>query len=427
MDYKDYAPSDFPTLEEQEDALRKGLGRALYWAKAGLLDSGVLLQACLNDWRFDRSVDEMRANWLWRIIQAAGQVTTLREPLLQALLNLDEDSADQRCGLAYHYAASGEQAFRQRLYEIHEQELFVDNPTLAEDELMALDGAVAFSKIVKQRGRQLAGRAWDWHDSCACIEIGKQLSLEQIRSLLNASTDEDVQRFRQAWEQSEICSQNNTSSYTEQVKLLRPEDIVSAAESTESKYIGFRTWGKTAREEDLNFVFERFLQTESIPALAQYLMVFAIRAYPRLEPKVFQLCDSLDDKVRIRAFGALAQCQAPTVREYAERFLQSGIERAGMAELFERNYLLGDEQRLLEALKLPDSEDELHWLLMSLADVLAANAVADIADLGIVCYALQPCATCRGRIAKLLIERQKAPAWLINEYQDDCEYEPATS
>jgi hypothetical protein len=427
LEYKNYAPSDRPTLAEQEDALCKGLGRALIWAKACLLDADLLLQACLNDRRFDRQIDEVRANWLWRIIKASGNAKAFREPLLASLSEIDEDQAYQRCGLAYHYAAAGDVTFREQLYELFAQQPLPDCECLAEEELIRLDGADAFLVIVKKRGQELSSRTWDWHDACPCDELEKQILLEQVRNLLETSPDEDIQRYFQAWEQSRVRCQNNELSYREQVKLLRPEDIISAAESTEPKYIGFRTWGRTAAVEDLNYVFQRFLQTENLAALAQYLMVFSDRAYPRLEPKVFQLCESLDDKVRIRAFGALSQCQAPAVRKYAESFLQSGIERGGMAELFERNFLPGDEQRLLEALNLPDSEDELHWLLMSLADVLEENAIADATDLGIICYALQPCATCRGRIAKLLIERQAAPAWLINDYQDDCEYEPATS
>src|SRR5438270_7153266 len=116
MKFGEYSPPQTPSLDQQRDALQKGLGRALQWAQRGRLREEPLLDACLNDQRFDRQIDGQRGDWLWRIIQAMGAADRFRVPILHALYELPQDSAEQLCGLARCYAGTGDEAFRARLY-----------------------------------------------------------------------------------------------------------------------------------------------------------------------------------------------------------------------------------------------------------------------------------------------------------------------
>src|SRR5450759_5119336 len=118
MKLVDYAPPASPSLEQQRDALRKGLGRAMQWALAGRLEDGPLLEACLQDQRHDSQIDAPRGDWLWEIVQAVGAADRFRVPILHALYELsDHHSADQLCELARCYGATGDEAFHSRLYE----------------------------------------------------------------------------------------------------------------------------------------------------------------------------------------------------------------------------------------------------------------------------------------------------------------------
>src|SRR5262249_36887195 len=118
MKIGDYAPPALPSLAQQRDALRKGLGRALRWAASGRLDDGPLLEACLHDQRFDGQVDDSRGGWLWQMIRAVGAPERFRVPILHALYDLSDDrSAGQFCELARRYAEMGDDTFRTRLYE----------------------------------------------------------------------------------------------------------------------------------------------------------------------------------------------------------------------------------------------------------------------------------------------------------------------
>jgi len=51
----DYSPPDIPSLDQQKDALRKGLGRTTAWAMNGRLAESSLLDACIENQVFDVS------------------------------------------------------------------------------------------------------------------------------------------------------------------------------------------------------------------------------------------------------------------------------------------------------------------------------------------------------------------------------------
>src|SRR3954464_6352490 len=98
MRLADFSPPSSPSLDQQRDALRKGLGRAMQWAMARRLDDGPLLVACLRDLRYDVQVECSRGGWLWRMIREVGAVDRFRVPILHALYDLaDERSAGQLC------------------------------------------------------------------------------------------------------------------------------------------------------------------------------------------------------------------------------------------------------------------------------------------------------------------------------------------
>src|SRR4051812_28408559 len=131
MEFADYAPVAAPPLEQQCDALRKGLGRARQWANTGHLDDMPLLEACVRDQRFDMDVEGVRGDWLWHLVQAVNAKARFREYILTALRELsDGQDANQLCELAFHYAKSGDEAFRSQLYEIVQQRPFAERPWL---------------------------------------------------------------------------------------------------------------------------------------------------------------------------------------------------------------------------------------------------------------------------------------------------------
>ena len=96
----DFSPPRSPSLDQQRDALRKGLGRAVQWASVGCLADEPLLDACLKDQRHDMQIDGCRAKWLWQIIELLDARDRFRAPIFHALYLLaDARSAYQRSEL----------------------------------------------------------------------------------------------------------------------------------------------------------------------------------------------------------------------------------------------------------------------------------------------------------------------------------------
>lgn len=197
MKFIDFSPSTSPSLAEERDALQKGLGRAVQWAKTGCLADQPLLDACLTDQRYDMQVEESRTEWLWRMIEMLNAKDRFRVSILHALYELAEErSAYQLCELAYHYAQIGDDAFRTRLYDIVESRPFVDCQMLGESELLRLDEHEALVFAARLRGEQLAKRDWDWHDGSFVGEAIEILGESDVRNRLNKTDDKAIRRFR---------------------------------------------------------------------------------------------------------------------------------------------------------------------------------------------------------------------------------------
>lgn len=426
MKTADYSPPTAPSPDQQRDALRKGLGRSLQWALAGQLEDGPLLDACLHDLRFDCQADEYRGPWLWEVAEAARAADRFRSVLLEALQTIsDGGTGCQLCGIGVHYAANGDEAFRSRLYQIVREKPVEGFPWMAEHEIIQLDGQSAFLFAAGRRGRELAKRAWDWHDGAFVDDAVEQLGVDRITKALDASEGEATIRFRDAWWRQAAANQERSprQSYSECMKQIPLDDVIAAAESVSNQRMNFRGWGIWAAARDLEIVFERLLSCRDPKTITNYLRVFSMRAFPRVVPEVVSLSRHADEDVRHWAFHALERNTHPLVRELAEHELQNGIPEGRSLGLFVKNYQPGDEHRIVELLDLPEDDNQLHWLLMDAVKVCEENPHAECSRLGVMAYALTPCGCCRHEAAKLLHSRGVAPSWLTEEcrFDSDCE------
>jgi hypothetical protein len=394
----------------------------MQWARARRLDDDPLLQACLQDLRFDVQVEMPRGEWLWRIIEAADAAGRFRVPILHALYDLaDERSASQLCELARYYAEAGDDAFRSRLYDIVGQKPFAESPWLGEEEIIQLDGEEAFLFAARLRGRQLAGREWEWDDDSLVHDAVERIGEERVKELLGRTEDAAIQSFGDEWRRQEeaTAGRGEGVSHRDRMQAITVDKILSAAQTDDRRLGLFRSWGRYAHEVDLEVIFQHLLAAREPTALGKLLAVFTGREVPRFHPFLIELCLHVDKVVRRRAFQALANLEHPAVREFALAGLAKGLREGLVASLFTRNYLRGDEHRILEALELPDDANELHWLLMDIAKVLEANPDADGFPLGIISYEMTPCENCRFHAVELMLDRQAAPGWLIEECRYD--------
>ncbi|HBI43364.1 MAG TPA: hypothetical protein DDY78_10990 [Planctomycetales bacterium] len=421
MKFVDYAPPASPSLEQQRDALQKGLGRAMQWALVGQLNDEPLLEACLQDQRHDSQLEACRGDWLWEIVRTVGATDRFRVPILHALYELSDDgSADQLCGLARCYGATGDEPFRTRLYEIVEQKPFpCQCPSLGEEEIIALDGEQAFLFAAKMRGRSLA-KPEEWDDGSLGHFAVERFGEERVSALLDGSSDAEITRFRECWRRIELhwTEQRRNGSQEGRMAATSVTKIIQEAEG-ESMCYWFMGWGKNASEADLLIVLQRLWTEQDPKVIVKLLRVFSGRALPEFDARFFDLCRHGDEEIRRRAFHALERNTLPLIREFALNELQRGMPDESVVGLFINNYGQGDEQRILEAMVLPDDVCLLHWLFYDVVEILEKNPKADCSQLGLVCYVVTPCGNCRFRSARLLLKQQAAPQWLMEECRHD--------
>jgi hypothetical protein len=422
MKLTDYSPPTSPSLDQQRDALRKGLGRTMPWAMQRRLEDKPLLEACLQDQRFDTQCEDSRGGWLWQIIRAAAATQRFRVPILHALHALsDERSATQLCELARCYAEAGDAVFRDRLYEIVEQRPFADSPWLGEEEILVLDGEPAFLFAARIRGRQLASREWEWDDERLVTRAILRLGDDHVRNLLETCPDGAARIFLESWRRAmqRAANANQAQSHRERMKAISVEEVIRAAEG-ETKCYWLRGWGIHADERQLQAVVQQLWATKEPQVLANFARVFAARALPVFDARLIELCGHANGEVRRWALNALAKNVHPLVREFALTELQRRAPDGAVVSLFINNLRRGDEQIILEALGLPDDASERHWILMNVIKILEKNREADCSQLGLVTYDLTPCANCRCDAARLLLSQRVAPEWLVAECRYDC-------
>lgn len=421
MTFDDESPPATPSTDQQRDALRKGLGRAAQWAATGRLDEAALLAACLTDLRYDQQVEPGRGAWLWRMVLAVGAAERFRGAILHALHELpDGRSVNQLCELARFYAEAGDAPFRARLYEIVERKPVAGCERVGEDEILALDGEPAFLFAAGVRGRILANDSAAWDDGDLVRTAVERFGAERVKELLAASPDDGVRQYRENWLDATArkAGRKALPSFGDRVHATTVDDVLQQARGNARSPL-FRSWGKQAEAADLRTVLRRLWAADEPKEIARLLSAFSDRALPEFDPRLIDLCRHADADVRRRAWAALVQNAHPLVRGFALESLAQGLPDAAVVGLFVRNYHPGDEHRVLETLTLPTGEDDLHWLLTSVSELLEKNPESDAARLGLIVYARTPCNTCRRNAAGLLHNRGVAPEWLKEECRHD--------
>lgn len=424
MKFKDDSPAGKPTLPQQRDALQKGLGRCRLWAEAGVLADEPLLDACLHDKVFDKQCEQTRGFWLWNLVETANAQYRFRDPLYYQLCELpDPKSAFQLCELGLRYAQCGADEFRTQLYSIVLHKPLKDDPYLAEDEILELDGERAFLFAARIRGERLKSIAWDWHDESFLDKAVELLGTERVLQLLQDSNDADLLRLYDRWPRKEERRKKPAASsrerYRQRMRSHSVEDVLEAARGRDRCH-WFRGWGAYAEEAELEIVRSALLEEEDPHFICQLLRVFSNRAIPGFDSRLIRLCEHEDEETRRTAIRSLAMTSHEEIRTYALRQLE--IDPAGdTIRLFAGNFERGDERRILNALCLPEDSCQLHWMLMDFLNVLESNEEADCFELALVIYGETPCSICRSGAVSLLDKQKVAPEWLVQEYRYDCD------
>jgi hypothetical protein len=421
MKFVDYSPPAEPTLDQMKDALQKGLGRAIRWAREGRLDDDALLAACLTDQRYDRQCEERRTDWLWELIEAQNAVDRFRVPILHALHAVRDDDIVWQLGeLAERYAACGDELFRERLYEIVEQDTDPDGSSFAERPLVRLDGVKGFLFAAAARGRRLSTREWDWPEDSFLAFAEEHLGKQTVQAALESSEDDAIRRFREVMRPMPVDTPSTRTDWQTRVAAIPAEEIVRKAEVERSPndFIG---WRRVAPAAELKKVVDRLWVTDDPATLACLLRLFMIQGLPDFDKRLIGLCRHADETVSRRAFQALRHHSHPSIREFAMSEIRAGNRDREEMSLLVNNYVPGVERLLLESLEMPEEAGDRHHLLFDFAKLFEKNPEADPVPIGTIVYAMTPCSNCRQKIVEVLTKRRLDPTWMLEECRLDCD------
>ncbi len=407
-----------PTVEVQRDALSKGLGRALKWARDGKLDEEVLLDACLENLVFDIQVDDTRGDWLWNAIVTCGLTERFRKPILKALDTLSNfrDSI-QLCEIAVKYAQTGDTEFRNVLRRIAiRQPLGLETPSDAEDAVLEFDGQEGFLKLASVYGKR-SMHIWEWHAIRLIESAEERFGEEAVRAAISKSRHSDIVRFRRKLKR--VNSSRLNRRVRRPYESFSADEVIEQSKKTRGGFLLQKQWGKKASDQDLQAVARATMAEQDPKVLARLLKVFISRDWPEDVEYLAGFCNHADRRVNEIAWLAANRISHPAVRALAIEGAKAGFPAPRAIGAFASNYVAGDENTILDAIALSEFETVNHALFQESLDVLKFNAVTDPTRLALAAYRYSPCSYCRSHAVDRLVERNLAPAWLLEECRDD--------
>jgi hypothetical protein len=432
--------------DEFEDALAKGLGRALLYVKTYGLDrvKDLVLNACLHDLSYDAQIEGSRAKWLFAMFVDSPEYLEFREAILAAMVVEEETWALlQLCGFAKEMALKGdsvaEQALADRVYlqsnlrgQQHDNDLIIED-WIGVDELIEVRGIDALLELSRIYGRRLLTNPDDWVIDDLEIFTAKSAEIVGVFEEY-AKVEESIAVYyrylidRQVFMTDEERESTRQSSPRQKISISQRlgsanETIIDAARNKRSEYPSFYTTiGIRSTAAELEPIFDLLLTEADEDICLRLLWVFRRAPLPRLADRLFDWADSEYGKLRMAAVKALAQISDDRVYQLGRSKLANrqltGMD-TGTIDLFINNYHSGDAELLLAGLN--DVEiDEDRWTICY--GILSLTKKQSNPELGLLLnwiYDRTPCSCCRQRAVSQLSDYGLLSDRLLAEYRFD--------
>jgi hypothetical protein len=144
---------------------------------------------------------------------------------------------------------------------------------------------------------------------------------------------------------------------------------------------------------------------------------------PRLAPKIWELSENADSRIRAAALGALATIQDQAVGALGRRLLNDkrfGPEFSEAVDLFIRNFDQDDAKLILGALDgLVLDDQQVHAFGMSLRKICENNNTNSVMGLAKWIYETNPCTICRYSAVQIMRGYGELPLEILNECRYD--------
>jgi hypothetical protein len=416
-------------LEEFHNALKKGLGRAYLYVKqygdSQVSDS--ILYCCLHNPSYDAQCEEQRAEWLISLIDLTENQDFYFSRIIDALIPStdfwDTYQLFQLCGII---AKRNFQIAKAVIYQKFDLQEFNES-FLGSYEIIDLDGLAGLRYVIQRLGKRLTEEEDYWDDGDVVDYAYEKLGKVQVNDYLQtaSTTDGHIKKYLVKVKNHNTKKASfSKESYIEKVRnKYSLERVLSNVENKKYNfphtYIAF---AKYAVKAELNLVFEKFLGETRKEQVVRYLWIFRKREVPRLDDKLFQLAMSDDEDIRTATVEALKNCQDSSIRNLAIDFSKNQDDELAIYSvgLFIKNYQYGDNRFIESILPRIKDEDIKHFVCMDLIKIFERNKVDELLTSLLWAYENTPCAYCRKKIVKALVNSSLMPPKLVDECQFDC-------
>lgn len=349
----------------------------------------------------------------------AGLIEELTQRIPEHLPAAEDWDAYQLVELAGRLAERGIEPARQAL----EDSLAADDMAIAETAasyLMRIEGLEGLLRAAAFFGGRLRTEPETPIDDDLLIEAEGHFGEDVLQAIEGRARFDHAVR---AWLDASLAARRERE---ERQPTPRPTlaDALRDPRLTEGWHpVRFGFLARNASEEELEVAFRRLLFETRTEPLRRWLALFREVAVPRLDDRLFDLAVSEDQEVRRAAVRALANVQAPEVRDFALRLLRERgsavLLDSEAARLFTASYEPGDHRALEAALPAEGSVDHLHGLSQDLLQVTQVQKSPELAGCLRWVYEHTPCSLCREEAVRELIEREQAPEDLLRECLHD--------
>jgi hypothetical protein len=426
--------------EEFSAALKRGHGRAfLHVQNFGLADvADLVLEACLKNPVYDRQCESSRALWLFSMFKGSEEYPMFASAILSALQQETECSdIEHLCELTAHLAMHGDEIAANALRcRVLDQSFALEADQFGCNALVLLDGVDAVVELARRFGRSLlesSEEKFPFPYNLAGESDLRPKAEAELEKL--AEFDEAIRAFwnsEQSWAR-EVPTYKMPASDEERRErresarreLPLEKILADAAVGVGHNSFKYARFGRYATADELEAVRLRLINESDESVCLRLLWVFRAVALPELHPAIWKLAESDHDKVRAAALTALAQCNDPSVGDFARAKLRSARSARAVAEGMEtlvQHYCAKDFALLMSALSgISANDDEAHAIGFSIARICRENESCDLSEALMWDYENNPCTLCRCGAVSMMSERGVLSSAIISECLHDAD------
>lgn len=347
------------TREEFQNALKKGLGRAVAYVRNSPAEivRKDLVYASTHFIGRNLQDEGSRVPWLFSMIEVTGELDFYRQKVVDAIEQMSDDpddaqTFDELFGFLAEFAARGDDEVLEIMRQRFDSACVLHQPSFGFDDLFRIDGFDALLRLLRREWKRICNDEELWADNYEINYAKEQLGEEVVQSALEeaARNDESVrlyldrmQRQQDALKAERAARKDMEKEPTELSSLRDMIDDMENDWPTETewthesfraafwpRYNRFRQVGRLYAKptpEELEYAFQRLLETNDPGRQYCLLGIFDKVSMPRFTPRLFSLLfDAPNSYIRSAANLALSRLTDPTVRDIGLQLIAKGPE-----------------------------------------------------------------------------------------------------